>query len=306
VACAKAQLLAGLAVLLGASSAGAWCRTTTCDVDDSKGVCTRDADNCATSGKPLFWPGECAWFGVQKDGSPKRHITYETLHSAVTNAFGKWSKANCNPGNPSFSMTDTDLLYGPVECTNHEFHTDACNASAWMFRDTDWPYVGSTTTIALTTLSVEISSGRIFDADVEINSWGTNITTSDVNVGADLESVVTHEAGHFLGLAHSAVTTATMYFTYNPSSIAIRTLSPDDQAGMCAAYPPGPAPTCGEPEPLFGFSTSCGGKTCATQPVDSSTKKGCAVALGMRAHDTEGAGLFLALAAGLRLLRRRR
>ena len=62
-----------------------------------------------------------------------------------------------------------------------------------------------------TTLSIDTVSGQILDADVEIDAFdpGQNgmppITTSDSNVGYDLESIVTHEAGHFLGLAHSIV-----------------------------------------------------------------------------------------------------
>jgi hypothetical protein len=255
---------------------------------------------------PLFWPDKCGWFGVQKDGSQKRGITYDQLHSAVVTAFGKWSKASCvNGGNPSFAMQDTDALYGPIECAEREFNKTAANASTWMFRDSSWPYVGSATTIALTTLSVDTKTGRILDADVELNSFRVNITTSDVNVGADLQSIVTHESGHFLGLAHSPVATSTMFANYTPSSLDIRTLDPDDEAGICAAYPPAAAPTCGPPEPLYGFSKYCGGVNPSTGREPEQTKSSCAVAIGAASND--GAVFAtVALAAGALRLRRRR
>jgi hypothetical protein len=292
----------GLTVWLHPSTAGAYCRTTTCDVDSAEGDCTWDENKCATSGEPLFWPDHCGWFGIQKDGSRRRNISYQTFHDAVANAFGKWAKANCGGGAvPSFAIQDTDEMYGAIECAKHEFNKHAANASVWMFLDDGWPYVGTTTTIALTTLSVDIKTGRILDADVEINSFGTNITTSDVNIGADLDSIVTHESGHFLGLAHSAVTSSTMYPNY--PGIAIRSLDPDDERGICEAYPPSDAPTCPEPEPLYGFSKYCDGVNPVTQPKTGS--KGCAVALGAPSG-TASALLGLALASGLAARRRRR
>jgi hypothetical protein len=51
----------------------------------------------------------------------------------------------------------------------------------------------------------------------------------------DLRAVLTHEAGHFYGLAHATDTHAIMYAFYQPGAI---TLTSDDIAGVCAASPP--------------------------------------------------------------------
>jgi hypothetical protein len=298
-------LFAALGMFLTARGALAFCRTTTCDVDMAQNDCTWDDNMCAMSGHPLFWPDSCAWFGVQQDGSARRHITYATFHSLVANAFKKWSKANCGGGTvPSFEMTDTDTLYGPIVCADREFNKNAANASVWMFRDNDWPYTGGSTTIALTTLSVDIPTGRILDADVEINSYRTNITTSDTDVVADLDSIVTHESGHFLGLAHSPVQDATMFANYSPSSITIRDLATDDQKGICTAYPPSTAPACGPPEPIYGFSRYCNGANPSTSPVGTS-KTTCAVAMGAESDGRAALVVAAVTAAAVRLRRRR-
>jgi MYXO-CTERM domain-containing protein len=289
--------------VLSAGTAAAYCRTTTCDVPDPPDGCTWDEDGCATSGEPLFWPDGCGWFGVQKDGSDLSGISYETMHGVVANAFSKWSKASCPGGAaPSFEMQDTDALFGPVECADHEFNQHAANASAWMFRDDSWPYQDPKNTIALTSVSVDLDTGRILDADVEINSFGTRITNSDTNVGADLESIVTHEAGHFLGLAHSSVASATMAPRY--PGLSIRSLAPDDEEGICAVYPPGTTPVCGQPEPIYGFSKYCGGVNPSMGPSQPG-EEGCSCRVGNVPPGDLPAVLGVAL-AGAAVARRRR
>jgi hypothetical protein len=52
-----------------------------------------------------------------------------------------------------------------------------------------------------------------------------------------LQSILTHEAGHFMGLAHATDTNSIMYAFYQEGAIE---LTPDDQAGICNIYPPAP------------------------------------------------------------------
>ena len=60
-------------------------------------------------------------------------------------------------------------------------------------------------------------SGEILDADIQINlhrGLGTITACQEQCAGehdVDLQNVLTHEAGHFLGLAHSQDHDATMY-----------------------------------------------------------------------------------------------
>lgn len=67
--------------------------------------------------------------------------------------------------------------------------------------------------------------------------WSTNNTAGTF----DVQSVGCHELGHALGLGHSAVTAATMYFATGPNELFRRTLEPDDQQGEQFLYPGGGA-----------------------------------------------------------------
>lgn len=150
-------------------------------------------------------------------------------------------------------------------------------------------------TVALTTVLYDPETGRIFDADLEVNGWDgtgdgtalTNATSSaprgfyftcadpaglpactrygeDGCYAFDLRNTVTHEAGHFVGLAHPcgdagtpqcdallppgetvAYAQRTMYPATAAGETTKRSLSLDDVAGVCAIYPPDGGCGCG-------------------------------------------------------------
>jgi len=288
--------LLGAAVWFGASNANAFCRTTTCDADGSTANCVLDSSGCATAGHPLLWQTECLSFSVEQDGSPKRHVSFSTFDHVIQLAFQQWASADCGGGtHPSFRIWDFDQRYGPSLCNQPEYNDEAPNADTWMFQDAAWPYAGQNSTLALTTITFEVESGEILDADVEVNSAMADITTTDTDVHSDLQSIVTHEAGHFLGLAHSKVRTATMFASYAGGDTSFRTLSSDDVTAICAAYPPNrPADACSSPQPAHGFTRYCESKTTA-DPAKACSIASVARTVRERRH-TPGA---LASAVGL-------
>jgi hypothetical protein len=180
-----------------------------------------------------------------------------------------------------------------VACHTQEYNQDKGNANIIMFDDDAWPYEGSPNTLALTTVTYDLDTGEIYDADMELNSHDVTFTTSDSNVQFDLASIVQHESGHFLGLAHSQDMAATMFATYMQGQIFLRTLEADDIAAICTAYPPGPTidPMCDD-TPRHGFSSECG-----AQQMDVTTTACCAVAAGTPAGGTPALAALGAAAA---------
>jgi hypothetical protein len=285
-----------------APGAAAFCRTMTCDTKEQ--TCAKDSKGCVTDGLPVYWPGRCVSFGVQKDGSPKRNISYEDAERVIHEAYRPWIAADCDGRPPSLTIFDLGEPHGGIECAEPEFNHSAPNANVWMFRDQDWPYEGADGTLALTTLTFEVSSGKILDADVEVNSFGQRLTIGDEHIGDDLLSIATHEAGHFLGLAHSNKKSATMTAEYSSRDVAMRTLDPDDVDGICEIYPPDrDAPSCEKygPIPDHGFTRFC----VSGLELD---RAGCSVSGGAPPEGTAPPlGVLVALAAtGLALERARR
>ncbi|HYT74863.1 MAG TPA: matrixin family metalloprotease [Vicinamibacterales bacterium] len=82
------------------------------------------------------------------------------------------------------------------------------------------------------------ANNHMVDADVVLYDGGFTFFTGTLGClsGVYIEDTMTHEFGHVLGMAHSAVTTATMYPTMSWCSTDWRTLDPDDQSGIEALY----------------------------------------------------------------------
>lgn len=149
--------------------------------------------------------------------------------------------------------------------------------------------------VALTSVLYDPATGRILDADMEVNGWDgvagpitspprhgwyftcvpdapapptlqSPLCTTYGQAGCafmDLQNTVTHEAGHFVGLAHPCSATGsprctdpvppgavpyaqrTMAPTTQPGETSKRALSADDVAGVCAIYPPAGGCGCG-------------------------------------------------------------
>jgi Matrixin len=223
-----ALALCGLAV---PSAAHAYCRTTTEQLPPNYSP----DRGCYTQGLVLFWRNACVSYSINQDAS--RSIPYEEAQRVIDESFATWMNARCAGGTePGISVSNI----GPAKCSEIHYNTSSPNQNLIVFRDSRWPYAGDPgRTLGLTTVTFNAETGEIYDADMEINASARNLTTSDQvpSNGFDLASVVTHEAGHFLGLAHATDRRSTMYANYKEGTTALRSLTPDDIGGLCAIYP---------------------------------------------------------------------
>lgn len=278
-----------LSVLLASTEALAFCRSTTCQ----GASCETDENECPISGKPLFWKTACVSYSFQKDGT--QDLPYEQTQLAVNRAFAAWNNIDCGSGKASISFSPTDI----VECKKSEYNKEGRNLNVVLFQDDDWTYRGIDGTLAKTSVTSNQETGEIYDADIEVNAANQELTITDKaeDVRFDLQAIMTHEVGHFLGIAHSSDPSATMYRSYDSGQTSQRFLTQDDRDALCEVYPPDRAAVC-DPEPLGGFSATC--------RTESGDEGGCSMSSPFPSSNKGIALASFAVLATTILVRRRR
>jgi hypothetical protein len=257
--------------------ARAFCRTTT----EKPGTTYDPATGCYTGSadaKLLYWKGACVGYSLNRSASSK--VTLDQASKIVSDAFAAWSAAACATGTPTVHAVDV----GPVDCDLVEYNQTGPNQNLIVFHDDVWPYADPYNTLGLTTVTFNTQTGEIYDADMEINSTVPNLVAEGPVPpgGFDVTSIITHEAGHFLGLAHTPDPTAVMYAHYHDGESV---LAADDVSGICSIYTTDdarntsagavPAGPC-DATPRHGFSTECGSLH-PNMPTDAAQgSKGCA------------------------------
>lgn len=237
--------------------AAAFCRSTAC-----KGsACDLDDDGCPATGAKLFWNRPCIGYSLQKNGT--QLLPMEDVRKAVRKAFFNWSALNCGGGETA-SLTFGELADTP--CNTTLFDPAGANVNVVIFKDDEWIYKGEDNTLAKAVLHYDAKTGQVLDADIEVNTASNFFTAGGGAVKFDLETVLTHEVGHFLGLSHSPDPESIMFASYEKGTK--RKLSVDDIAAICAVYPPGSKQTC-DLTPAGGFDTCTAppDTTCSAMPV---------------------------------------
>jgi len=214
------------------------CRTTT--VSETQGY-DPSVSGCWTMGTPLAWKVPTIEYSLQASAS--RQVTLADATRIIDAAFAKWTSAACSqtdvhkhPGIGAQDIGPVDSGFtdcGIVKCGDTVHDTE----HVIVFDDAMWPHNDPNNTLALTTVTFGVDSGQIYDADMEINSFQHQLSlSSPAPPGSfSLDAIVTHEAGHFLGFAHSTDRNAVMYVRYNEGSTQ---LTADDVGCVCEVYPP--------------------------------------------------------------------
>ena len=247
-----------LGMLAAARDASAFCRSSTCRTTGAK-ECKTDENACPAEGAKLFWTSSCISYAVNELGT--QDLDPADTRDIIRKTFQAWSDVPCGKDGKGGAASMTFQERDPVSCKKSEYNKEAPNVNVVLFQDDDWKYRGIDGTLAKTSVTYNDETGEIYDADIEVNAANNTVTITDnpQKVEYDLQAILTHEVGHFIGVAHSAESSAVMFASYSPGSISQRKLTPDDVGAVCAIYPPGRDATCNV-EPRGGFSASCGGE----------------------------------------------
>jgi hypothetical protein len=276
---------------------------------------------------PVWWRNACVSYDIQKDAS--RQVPYATASKMFASAFAKWTGTACPTGGDGGSRLSIDVRdLGPVDCDLVQYSSDQGNQHVIIFHDDCWGVIengkcnehnDANNTLGLTTITFNPDTGELYDADMEINSTPKiplSISDSVPGGGYDFQSIITHESGHFLGMAHATDTRSTMYARYIPGTSNMRSLTPDDVAGICTIYPPSgkrsvdrsvatngivAADAC-DPTPRHGFQSQC------AQPQEPNTACAITSHLGggpSRVPSLPAVGFAAIAAAAVRRKRRR-
>ena len=229
------------------ASAYVWYRTTVpCAANDTcpaaLGTCNTATHYCTGEGPPMRWfrPETT----VRVATAVPEEIDWDTMNGIVEASYAPWvDLPGCKlPQVDVVGTTDAVSITTPTALKD-----EPDNIVVFIKTTNAWRQLPGTTgtQIALTFIANNYETGEIIDADIAINDAGFKFTTADdATSGVDLLSALTHECGHFFGMAHSLQSNATMYASYG-SDIAsrtnARTLEQDDVDGVCALYEDVPA-----------------------------------------------------------------
>ncbi|MFO0739195.1 MAG: matrixin family metalloprotease [Labilithrix sp.] len=275
-----------------ALDASAFCRSTTCR-DTATKKCAVDENQCPSSGAPLRWPTTCLAYAMNRLGT--QSLDPADTRPVIAKAFAAWTDVKCKDGTTA-KMAFTELE--PIKCKKSEYNKDGPNVNVVLFQDNDWKYRGIDGTLAKTSVTYNDDTGEIYDADIEVNAANNEVTIDDTDIEYDLQAILTHEVGHFIGIAHSARSDAVMYASYSPGSVSQRVLTDDDIAALCEIYPSTYDAACNT-EPKNGYSPTC------DDPEDDGGI--CAATPGARAGGGLSYGVAtIFLGSGLWAARRRR
>ncbi len=195
-------------------------------------------------------------------------VPWFKLHDRAVLAFDAWNAvSDCRL--PHIEVVGTTK--SPSITTPRSLDDEPDNVVVFIKTAAKWSALpgASPSTIALTFIAHVPATGEIIDADIAFNDAGYTFTVDDDagELGVDLLSAITHEAGHFLGMGHSEDPDATMYADYGlrgDDKLAARTLAQDDIDGICALYEDAPIrPVGGDETEVPPLVTADAGSGCA-------------------------------------------
>jgi hypothetical protein len=229
-------------------------------------------------GAAEHWPGPCVALTVHLDALPG--VTVDQARAAATAAARSWT-------HQAIPCTGLEIALSFAEDRGPATANDGmgvigsrsdqwCTAGAAPARECTSP-----SAVAATSVFARDRDGVVLDADIQLNTltvtWSVDDNPPPQTDRQDLQAALTHELGHVLGFQHPCwsgfgprptddrgqevpdcydapddVRASVMFPSTMPGDLSQRSLSPEDQRGMCVTYPVPAAPTACPVPPATG------------------------------------------------------
>ena len=172
-------------------------------------------------GKTLKWSSSTISYNIHTAGSDD--ISDNSHIPAIEHAFQSWSDVS---GSNINLVRGADTASGSTGGSGHTITFDETNSSGF--------FPSGSGIVAITPITYMLADGRITDADILFNGNQFTFSTDQTPGTFDVQDVLTHEVGHFIGLDHSPVVSGTMWPYVSQTQWLHRSLSQDDEAGAIA------------------------------------------------------------------------
>ena len=227
-----------LGALLWSGHADAFCREVTgtppAGYDPADAGCFNGVDDAGKPFVPLYWRNQCVSYSLQKNASDRwsRSPTRAASHARPSTP-GPTLRVIADAGGPSI----TEYEYGPpIDCD--EAPSNEHN-NPIIFRDDTWPY-DSVNALGFTTLTVDLDTGEIYGAAIEINSSTNGIVAEvDGSIPNGFYDLAKHLDPRSGPLSRAGPLRPSRAPSCMPTITAGQSvLTPDDVSGICSIYPP--------------------------------------------------------------------
>ena len=251
--------LAIAAVTLAPAAALAWEPLQACDPDGIS-----------------HWSYLPAGYRINEVGSDD--LSIDQVESILATAWSTWESVCCATWQARYDGRTTLRA------------TDQAMEHVVSFEETEWPpELGDPSTVLAVTQTAVGGRCVIEDADLLFNGvvfvWVDG--QPEASNETDFQSVATHEQGHWLGLGHSAVESATMYPTYD-NALATRTLDADDEMGVCAIYTAHEGLCTDDADDDCDGAADCADTDCLVEPLCTCTANATLACGDMVGFDSSG------------------
>ncbi len=203
---------------------------------------------------------------------------------AVQRGLDQWSGVGCSDLELTLGAPTTSRIVGFDWQAGSD---DDVNENIIVFRgDTDDDpldrWLHDFGALAITTVTFDSTTGRLLDADIEMNDVSFAFSACDPATAGcvvqfDLQNTLTHELGHVIGLDHPkpsepGAAEATMFSASSLGELSKRDIAADDEAAVCTIYPAGqPAGECfgvdrPDPSSVRFEQTLCANSRASTSP----------------------------------------